>query len=202
MNRIIFSLLICLPGLSGWQCASRPDQVPIPLAFTRADSLTDCYLTLEDSVLKAWHLLIKNDNQKIALLQSLVHELSLTNPDDEEQFESFETRIGQLERIRYNQRTIENSNIVDEYDFASRSLINEVLGLARSKPEFTYNVTLQQLSSKIEISDRQTLELRNSYDKIVTEYNSFLERNTVELSELQDPKTLLKKPVFQASIAE
>jgi hypothetical protein len=45
--------------------------------FTRIDSLTDMYLVLQDSLLDTWNLMIKDDNQKIKAMKSLLHELEV-----------------------------------------------------------------------------------------------------------------------------
>ena len=48
--------------------------------FTRADSLTDLYLSLQDSMLQSWNIMINDDNQKIKAMHNLLHELMITLP--------------------------------------------------------------------------------------------------------------------------
>ena len=170
----------------------RPDETH----FTKADSLTDTYLELKDSMLETWNSMINDDNQKLKAMHNLLHELIVSNPTRREELQAFEERLEQLERSRYTQKTMENEHVIEEYDFASNSLVTELIALAESQPQFGYNSTLQKLVETIRTADQRVENYRASYDQIASTYNSFLEENREFLHEI-DEDTSSKKPLFQ-----
>src|SRR5688572_6628349 len=82
--------------------------------FTRLDSLTDCYLGLQDSMLQAWNIMIHDDNQKIKAMHNLLHELTVSAPAQQEQLDAYDQRLNQLIRLRYTQKTMANTDVVEE----------------------------------------------------------------------------------------
>src|SRR5688500_4445662 len=96
----------------------RPDETH----FTKADSLTDTYLELKDSMLETWNSMINVDNQKLKAMDNLLHELTVSNPSKKEELQGYQERLDQLIHSRYTQKTMENSHVIEEYDFASNSL--------------------------------------------------------------------------------
>src|SRR5687768_1732586 len=86
--------------------------------FTKADSLTETYLTLKDSMLQVWNVMINDDNRKIEAMSNLVHELMIGSAVDRQALKPYEDRIRQLKHSRYTQKTMANVDIIEEYDFA------------------------------------------------------------------------------------
>lgn len=173
-----------------------------PAQFTKLDSLTDDYLSLQDSILESWNNMIKDDNEKLDAMENLIHELKVSRSIDERLFKSYKERIRQLRQSRFNQKTMSNFDVVEEYDFASNSLISELIVLAESQTEFAYNTTLQTLTDKIRTADQRVAVYREEYDLIVSEYNEFLEENKSYLKEIETDSFLEKKPVFQVASDE
>ena len=166
-------------------------------AFTRIDSLTDMYLVLQDSLLDTWNLMIKDDNQKIKAMKSLLHELEVGGQFSHEELYSLEQRIDQLIKIRYTPKTMWNADVVEEYDFASNSLVTELISLAESHSAFSYNKVMQQLVEDIRAADLRVEHYRLQYDTLAMTYNSFLEDHQDFLKEIDDSGSPGKKPLFQ-----
>lgn len=171
------------------------------MAFTRADSLTDAYLTLQDSLHDTWNMMIKDDNEKIKAMNSLLHELQVGGQFNAEELQSFEHRIKQLGRIRYTPKTMWNADVVEEYDFASSSLVTELITLAESHSAFSYNKILQSLVEEIRAADMRVENYRMEYDAIATRYNTLVEENKDMLKEIDDG-SLSKKPLFQMASSQ
>jgi hypothetical protein len=165
--------------------------------FTEADSLTEIYLNLQDSILLAWNLMINDDNQKIKAMHNLLHELQIAGRFNPSQLESIEQRVEQLKKIRYTPKSMKNSDVVDEYDFASNSLVTELVALAESHSAYSYNSTLQNLVEKIRTAEQRIENYRSAYDAIVLEYNRFLTVNKEHLRDLDLAGALEQKPLFQ-----
>ena len=167
--------------------------------FTKADSVMDTYLSLQDSIYKVWTVMINDDNQKISAMHNLLHELKLTNAEEQETIRSFEERLSQLSELRYTQKSMMEADVVGEYDFASNSMVTELTSLAEARTEFSYNTTLQKLVNDILAADQRVENYRAQYDLIATRFNEFLEKNKSILSDSGENKATEKKPLFQTT---
>jgi septal ring factor EnvC (AmiA/AmiB activator) len=196
MRTLFSGVLISCFGVLTMNC-TQPASTTDETAFTKEDSVVDHYLAYQDSILQVWNVMINDDNQKISAMRSLLHELSVSNPEHGENFASYEERLNNLHSLRYDQRSIANKDIVEEYDFASNSLISELLSEAESQPEFAYNTTLQTLAEEIRLADQRVSNYREDYDAIVSGYNQFLEENKLYLTDIDPDSTINKKPLFQ-----
>ena len=170
--------------------------------FTKLDSLTETYLVLKDSLLETWNGMINDDNQKIKAMQNVLHELEVSNPSERDKLKSYQERLEHLARLRYTQKTIGNAQLVEEYDFASNSLVSELISLAESQKEFAYNTTLQKLTEAIRTADQRVNNYRLDYDRIASEYNHFIETNKLALKEIDEDSFLEKRPLFQMASDE
>jgi hypothetical protein len=173
---------------------SRRDNHP---NFTKTDSLTDTYLNLKDSMLETWNTMINDDNQKIKAMHNLLHELKVSNPVMRDQLKSYEERLERLVHSRYTQKSMGNADVVEEYDFASNSLVGELVSLAESQTQFTYNTTLQKLVETIRTADQRVDNYRTEYDRIATQFNQFIDENKKWLIEIDQDSFMEKKPLFQ-----
>jgi hypothetical protein len=176
-------------------CDHRPKSDSIK--FTRIDSLTDQYLDLKDRMLETWNAMINDDNQKLEAMSNLLHELMVSNPQNRDVLKTFEERLMQLRNSRYTQKTMANTHVVEEYDFASTALVNELISLAESQRQFSYNTTLQKLVETIRSSEQRVQNYRLEYDAIAEEYNAFLDKHRTALKEVDEDSFLEKKPLFQ-----
>lgn len=181
-------------------CGENQNQT-LGASFSAEDYVTDNYLAYQDSLLQSWNVMINDDNQKIKAMNNLIHELGITSAEDGEQLARFEEQLDQLTRLRYTQRSMGNSDVIEEYDFASTTLVRELITLAESRTEFTYNTTLQKLVEEIRLADERVNNYREDYDFIVMKYNGFLEQNKNYLREI-DRDSLQKKHLFQMVAAE
>jgi hypothetical protein len=168
-------------------------------SFTPTDSLTDIYLTLQDSMLTTWNTMINDDNQKIKNMKHLLHELQVTRDITPEELASLNSRIDQLLQIRYSAKTMWNNDVISEYDFASESLVNELITKAESINSFAYNTTLQALVDNIRASDLRVENYRMEYDAIAIRFNQFVEEHKEQLKEIADTESISKKPLFQVT---
>ena len=165
--------------------------------FTHVDSLTEVYLDLQDSLHTAWNLMINDDNQKIKAMQNLLHELKISAQLDPEKAESLDHRIEQLKRIRYTPKSMSNPDLVAEYDFASNSLVNELISLSEGHTAYAYNTTMQNLVTQIRKAEESIEHYRSDYDAIVVVYNKFILENKDHMREIDHTSKVEKKPQFQ-----
>jgi len=192
----VFAFMCCAWGFCS---CSKKEQVMVRPNFTKADSVMDTYLSLQDSIYKVWTVMINDDNQKISAMHNLLHELKLTNAEEQETIRSFEERLSQLSELRYTQKSMMEADVVGEYDFASNSMVTELTSLAEARTEFSYNTTLQKLVNDILAADQRVENYRAQYDLIATRFNEFLEKNKSILSDSGENKATEKKPLFQTT---
>ncbi len=153
--------------------------------FSKADSLTDRYLVLSDSLLESWNKLVSNEIDKTRTLQEIVNDLDQANVLTPEMRESFQVRIDQLDKIRFSQQDIENEQLVEDYDLAVQSLVDDISHIARrdSKDLFEY-------------FQKSTLLRRVSYDSLAKVFNDFVNKNRSTLDGLASESELEEKPMF------
>lgn len=195
MTRDYFSgMIISCTFVLVLACGQKPKEAPPH--FTKADSLMDTYLALQDSMLQTWNIMINDDNQKIESMHALLHELMVSGEGNHADLKSYEERLNRLKNLRYTRKSMANPDVITEYDFASGALVTELLSLAESQRQFAYNPTLQKLADNIRTADERALRYRESYDRVAAQYNNFLKRNRIFLVE-NDPDSLNEKPLFQ-----
>jgi hypothetical protein len=168
--------------------------------FTKADSLADVFLSLQDTLHLHWNIMINDDNEKIKAMNHLLHELMVTGSNDADLYQSFQERLRQLSRIRFTQKSMANAHVVEEYDIASNTLIMDLIGAAEEKREYAYNSTLQKLVDNILVADQRMIRFRAEYDSLVHEYNRFVSHYKDDLVEASLP--LEPKPLFQITSSE
>lgn len=149
--------------------------------FTKADSVTDIYLLLNDSVLQSWNRIVGNEIDKTRTLQEIITDLDNASLLSEEARESFQIRVDQLEKIRFTQESISDPQNVEDYDLAFQSLVADLT-----------KVTKENASSMFGNLQKNTLLRRLSYDSLARTFNMFLEENRSVLKDLE----LDEKPLF------
>jgi hypothetical protein len=166
--------------------------------FTHIDSLTDTYLSLQDTLLHSWNVLIKDEQEKMNSVDAAMdhlRKLTLPNPS---QLTSLSTRFEQLKQIHLTQKALANQYVIEEYDFATNSLISEILSITESNPALLQNKDLVNLVDKIKVADQRTSTYRLGYDSIVFQFNAFLEKNKSLLQDI-DNSSLEKRPMFSVA---
>lgn len=188
----LFTVLVSVLLMS---CDERPRHADTH--FTKADSITDTFLALEDSMREAWNLMIHDDNHKLEAMQNILHELQVSGATNQELLSSFTQRLRSLKNSRYTQKTMANEDVIEEYDFASNALVTELVALAEAQRQFAYNTTLQKLVDNIKTADQRVAQYREAYDEIALRYNTFIEKNREYLHGVHEDSFPAKKPLFQ-----
>lgn len=166
-------------------------------AFTKADSVTEGYLALQDTMLQVWNTMMYDDNQKIRAMHLLLDELKRINQEKQDDIHRLRGRLDQLNGMRYDQSSMTDPGLVTEYDFASNSIVSEILSLAESQREFAHNETLQKLSDSIRASDQRVMSYRQEYDRTASRFNAFIEQHREVLEEIDSATFVQKKPLFE-----
>lgn len=167
------------------------------LSQNEVDSLSLALVAMEDSLETAWTQMMEDDDQKIADAKRLLEEISYTNIYDQAQYDSLQQNLKTLQSMRYDNISMENSLLIDNYDSSSNKVMNEIISLASSHPEFQRYPLMKELISDIQKANGRVLRHRVNYDYVAKQYNQFIEAHQDELEEVDSLKTLKKKPLFE-----
>jgi hypothetical protein len=170
-------------------CSTTSSSIHEHTTFSKADSLTDAYLVLTDSLLQSWNRIVVNEVDKTRTLQELISDLDNAHLLSDESRESFEVRIEQLEKIRFTQHTIDDPQAVEDYDLAFQSIVNDISRLAKSPGSSDANAMVSHLRKNSIIN-------RLSYDSLARSFNEFVTKNKAALKDLDTSTELDAKPVF------
>lgn len=192
MNKYLIYLLIpCF--LLG--CAKSTKTIKDEAALV--DSLKVEYAMIQDSLDYNWKVMIEEDDQKLADMKRLLDEITFTNSYDKGKVDELYQRIEQTKEMRYNRETMENSDLIDQYDFAINSLITEIVSLAKSHPEYENRPLMETLVNDIRTADENVLFMRMDYDDFVKEYNYFIKENKKYLNKIDSTAEFKSKPLFE-----
>ena len=194
-ENLILLLFICCAA--GWASCNNRTSALERNNYTHIDSLTDTYLNLQDSLLIAWNVMAKDENEKLRSIHEVLQAMSSSDLFNKNLVASLEQRLEQVKRIRFNQKTIANPHVVEEYDFASNSLISEIVSLAESNLTFIQKKELQSLIDAIKEADQRVNYFRSDYDFIAQKFNLFLDNNQIHLKEIDQNAINGKRPLFQ-----
>ena len=117
--------------------------------FDKIDSLRAVFLTIEDSLVHTWNVMINDDNKKIKSIKRLVEEFTYAGGVDSMTTKELLQQINQLKLKRYTCKTMSDSDLIDVYDSSSNALVNSIITLATSHAEFERNIVMQELIEEI-----------------------------------------------------
>ena len=155
---------------------------------------------LRDSVDQKWRSMTESDDQKIGVTRLLLLELSGKRGVDASQLPSLERANAHLKARRYDQQTMANSALIDQYDAAQDSLLHALYpvaapnGAAPSENARNFVEGLQQL-------DAAVVGFRVGYDRAARHYNDYLQLHKAELQSLGGKYAAVKPlPLFTVQL--
>nr|PZN54022.1 MAG: hypothetical protein DIU61_08360 [Bacteroidota bacterium] len=177
-------------------------QESVQTTFTSADSLTDRLLQLQDSMLYAWNVMVKDDTRKFRSIHDLLHRMMTMGYHDQEALIALEHRLSGVSNFALTQESIDDPTLVEEYDFATASLVTELTSLAQSHESFADDPYLREKVQEIILIDQQVESNRRRYDAIAQEYNRFLKKHRDAVMDLELGIPLTEKPLFEIASGE
>jgi hypothetical protein len=198
MKKVIFNFFptLLLSAILITGCGKSGEHLD-QITFTKADSLAERFLELQDSTLTTWNTLISDEHEKFRSMHELIHELLLSSQSDKEQLVALENRLNNLSEMELTQMSIDNPSFLEEYDFTTSAIVTELITLGESHEKFAQNKMLRKLVDNITLVDQRVENNRTNYDMIVTQYNQFIARNKSSLHEFDNNTEIKTKPLFQ-----
>ena len=168
------------------------------VTLAELDSIKMVYTALNDSLENAWTVMIEDDDEKLDYLRRLLKEVYYTDNYKEEEYDSLVNMVDALANMRYTQKSMARSELIDQYDSASFEIVRRVINYAQDHPEFENYPLMEQLVDSIQHAQNMVLIYRSRYDTFAKRVNTFVEKNEHRLIENDATTTRYKKyPLFE-----
>ena len=164
--------------------------------LSKQDSLQIYFTGLHDSINGYWDEMIKDDDEKLFNIKRLLEEVSYTPSYSQRKFDSLLMAQEDLAKFRYNQETMAQSSLIDEYDKVASELIYEAINFAEENPDFEKYPLMKELIIEIREADSRVLFHRIKYDNYVFQYNAFLKTYPDLAKQFNEGNVPEKYPVF------
>ena len=194
----IIVLLLCITFASCTSSKKTEDENK----FDRIDSLRSEFLIIQDSLVYAWNIMIKDDNEKIKSLDRLLDEVKYAGVPDTMIIAEYKEHLKKLKKSRYTYTSMANSQSIDEYDLTSNTLVNEIITYAQAHPDFERNPYMQELIDEIHSAESRILFFRLDYDDFAKKYNRFVADNQDIINDIDKDHNHDKLPLFELSPVE
>lgn len=162
------------------------------------DSLREELLVLNDSIDKAWEVMIADDDEKLAEISRLLKELEYTGQTNLPIKTALDSMVNRVRKMRYSRMGMADSDAIDRYDYAIDTLVRSTVALANSTPSIQKYPLVDELLMDIRDKDIRVINYRVKFDAWAMEYNHILDQNRPQLEAdgLAD-SLLMRKPLFQ-----
>ena len=197
MTKTLLYIVALGTGLVFWSCHHKKVNTDRAINFTKVDSLTETYLTLQDSLLHAWNVMAWDDNEKIKSMHGLIHLMHQQKGFSDQTLISLEQQLDQLDRIRFTQKSVSNTYLIKEYDFASQTLFKEIVQLLESDPSLYELDNVKKNIEKVQMMEQRAPSLRLQYNETAGRFNLFLDSNRKYLKDIDKDCTGEKIAVFE-----
>jgi len=196
MKKYFFELVV-LAGFIGLTMSC--DNTKQQRNAEQVDSLKSSFLIVKDSLDSIWTTMIEDDDYKLGWMKRLLQEVKNTNVYDEKQIQELLDRIDNTKANRYNQESMGNQELIDEYDFAVSSLIKEIETVATSNPKYENFPLMEELIKEIRDADNRLIIHRIHYDLYAKDYNAFIAEHPDLAKEVDPNDPGVKRNLFQIS---
>ncbi|MDH5474286.1 MAG: hypothetical protein OEX22_01195 [Cyclobacteriaceae bacterium] len=169
--------------------------------FDEIDSLRAYFLTIEDSLLYSWNVMIHDDNERISDLSRLLDELKYANALDSNIIIDYKEKVNNLKKHRYYMTKMKSAQI-DIYDSISFALSSEIFRLALDFQDFGRYPFLNELMDSIDTRESKILRYRLNYDKIAKIHNQFIVDNNTIIDQINADYKHTILPLFELPFEE
>ena len=163
------------------------------------DSLMKTYAALKDSIDHEWEIMIADDDECHGLMKRLLLEVSYTNNYDKDKFSELTGLVDRLKTMRYDQKSMGNSAMIDTYDSATFALSDQVIAYARNHPRYADFPLMAELIDDINGKNNYILMHRIHYDNWVKELNAFIKKNRKKMLKTDPGLKMENMPLFELS---
>jgi hypothetical protein len=167
-------------------------------AFTKADTITDQLLVLQDSLHHRWlqvsiHEQLHTDHLAELFSQALDW---LALPHHEQA--AIHNQILQLRQLQLNPRNMTNPDVIREHDLARHALTTDIFRIIERHELHLKDSGIADLARKIQELQEATWPVRITYDSLAHHYNQYLLQHEQTLTAHDPANQHAPRPLFRA----
>lgn len=193
--KYIFYLSIFLSSMAMVTTSCKKDSSKSKAA--KLDSLRVEIDSLRLAIDKAWDTMIYEDNKKLDYLKRIVDEsVYILNVSETDQ-ERLHNEIESLREFRYDRKTMESSDLIDQYDMKTNQNIRLVFTFIDSVENSNQVPLIVDLKKDIMMMDDMVIHRRSHYDEPAMALNAILKYKSKMVRKLGEPyATMEPYPLF------
>jgi hypothetical protein len=149
--------------------------------------------SLQNSMDIAWDTMIAEDDKKLDYMKRMMQEAVYVVKADESRVELLSGEIEALRKFRYNRVTMNNSDLIDDYDNATDSTLRKVMAFMATIEGANEVPLVMELEDDIFKFDQMVLKRRVVFDDAAIKLNIIIENQSKDLEALGAPYNSLEK---------
>jgi hypothetical protein len=173
-------------------CKRRPS-----ISAEKLDSIRLEYKSLSSASADYWRIMMEEDDKKLFYMKRLLQEVSYADEYDSLKYAELMGRLESLKASRYDEKSMANSSLIDQYDSLTIDLVPEIEQYARALPDFSKYPLMQELIDEINEMDNNVLFKRVDYDNAAEQYNALVNEFGTYLQESDPGGDYAAKPLFK-----
>jgi hypothetical protein len=193
--RVGILLLIYLLFSTGCTKTVRNAEAP---QFTKADTLMDQLLVLQDSLHHRWLRVSMYEQLHNDYLKQLFQKAVSLRTLPAHEHIAIDQQIIQLQQIQLNPRNMANPDVIREHDLARHALTTDIFLLVDLHDLHLKDSGIAHLARQIQGCQDATWTLRQTYDSLAHHYNQFLYQHREALVDHDPAAAHLPRPLFGA----
>ncbi|MFC6998704.1 hypothetical protein [Rufibacter roseus] len=191
---IAFALLVALSVMSCSKDSGKSGKLARPISN---QELQKQLITLSDTLSSKWQVMVASDSMKTQQMEELLGSIPPNSISAQERA-NLQKAIRRLPTLRYDRRTMRDSDMIDYYDHAHDSVWNALQAYLPPAEVETGNALIDSLRNQIKEHHNEVVFYRARYDMKAKEMNTLLRRYRKRLPKLGKPyDTLQPAPLFQ-----
>ena len=164
--------------------------------YNKIDSLRSNYLNIHDSLILYWNRSISENKKHINLLQKLEEKMEEIGQSDDGKLKELKLKLEELKEIDFNIETINNKQLLKEYNELSTEIKDELFILAK---EIKTDETVEKLIQALQQAELRARESKEKYDKIADGFNKFIDKYWASIKDITYQDSISKRPLFEST---
>jgi hypothetical protein len=141
--------------------------------------------------------MMQDDDDKLDNMRRILQEVEYSGDYNRLKLDSLKQDIDQLAFVRYDQKTMSDSDLINLYDSMTTQVMGSVTEFTTSLSQYEQYPTMGQLLQEVFEADDRVLRYRIEYDRSAKQYNSFIEAHEPDMQLVAKQKVLPPKPLFE-----
>jgi hypothetical protein len=164
--------------------------------YNKIDSLRSNYLNIHDSLILYWNRSISENKKHINLLQKLEEKMEEIGQADDGKLKELKLKLEELKKIDFNIETINNKQLLKEYNQLSTEIKDELFVLAK---EIKTDETVEKLIQALQQAELRARESKEKYNKMADGFNKFIDKYWASIKDITYQDSISKRPLFEST---